>query len=109
MKMRSVAATAIVVVLMAAGLAAGNAHFVWVKIAIGDTVTASGKVAGLGDVPQIHVTLTADARCVNRGGNKPSAGNKQTFSVDGDFPVQNGRAMFISDLDATFQPPCNPP
>jgi hypothetical protein len=60
-------------------------------------------------VPQIHVTLSALAECVNRGGNKPSASNKQAFSASGDFPVQNGKALFALDLEAVFQPACNPP
>lgn len=92
-------------------LLAGNAHFVGVpQFSIdGNSLVASGKVAGLGDVPQIHVELTADAACVNRGGNKPSAENKQTFSAGGDFPVQNGKALFVIELEAVFQPNCTPP
>jgi hypothetical protein len=92
-------------------LLAGNAHFVGVpQIAVsGDSLVASGKVAGLGNVPQIDVTLSADAACVNRGGNKPSAENKQTFSSAGSFPVQNGKALFTLDLEAVFQPACTPP
>ena len=102
---------AILVLLFAVVAFAGNAHFVGLpKISTdGATLTASGKVAGLGNVPQIHVTLSGDAQCVNRGGNKPSAGNKQTFSTEGDFPVQNGKSLFILDVDAVFQPSCNPP
>jgi hypothetical protein len=90
---------------------AGSAHFVGTPtIGIsGNTLTASGKVAGLGNIPQIHVTLTADVACVNPGQNKPSAGNKQTVGAGGDFPVQNGKADFSLTATATFQPSCSPP
>jgi len=91
--------------------AAGHAHFVGVpQIAVsGESLVASGKVAGLGNVPQIDVTLSADAACVNRGNNKPQAENKQTFNSAGSFPVQNGKALFTLDLEAVFQPSCTPP
>ena len=72
-------------------------------------MTAAGKVAGLGAVEQIHVTLTGDAACINPGSNKPQAANKESFSASGDFPVQNGKALFSLDLTATFQPDCTPP
>jgi len=75
----------------------------------GESLMVSGKVAGLGNVPQIDVTLSADAACVNRGGNKPSAENKQSFNAAGSFPVQNGKALFALDLEAVFQPSCTPP
>lgn len=97
--------------LIAVGLVAGNAHFVGVPTvtANGDTLVVSGKVAGLGNVPQIHAELSADAACVNRGNNKPQAANKATFSTSGDFPVQNGKALFVLDLEAVFSPACVPP
>jgi hypothetical protein len=102
---------ALFVISLSAVVAAGNAHFVGVpNVTVnGNTLTVSGKVAGLGNVPQIHVAVSADAQCVNHGGNKPSAGNKQTFSSEGDFPVQNGKALFILELEAIFQPDCAPP
>lgn len=90
---------------------AGNAHFVGVpQISTqGDTAFVSGKVAGLGNVPQIHVSFTGDAQCVNRGNNKPQASNKQSFNAEGDFPVQNGKSNFTLSLDANFVPECSPP
>ena len=92
-------------------LAVSNAHFVGTPTATrtGNTLTVSGKVAGLGDVDVITVTISADAQCVNPGSNKPKAGNKQSFSSSEDVPVQNGKALFSSDLTATFQPDCTPP
>jgi hypothetical protein len=92
-------------------VALGNAHFVGVPsvTTAGDTLIASGKVAGLGNVPQIHVVLSADAACINPGSNKPQAANKASFNAEGDFPVQNGKAVFALSLDATFQPDCVPP
>ena len=96
---------------VAVPLLAGNAHFVGTPDVTenGATLTVSGKVAGLGNVPQIHVELTADAACINGGGHNPDAANKSTFSAGGDFPVQNGKALFELALLATFQPSCNPP
>jgi hypothetical protein len=98
-------------VLIVSTVAAGNAHFVGTpQISVsGNSVTVSGKVAGLGNVPQIDVTVSGDAACVNRGNKNPSAENKDTFSADGTFPVQNGKANFSLSLSATFQPDCTPP
>ena len=44
-----------------------------------------------------------------RSCNKPKASNKQSISSTEDVPVQNGKALFSSDLTATFQPDCTPP
>jgi hypothetical protein len=100
-------------VLMAGAALAGvaGAHFVGTPtISIsGNTITASGKVAGLGSVEQIHVTLNADAQCINPGSNKPKAGNKQSVAAEGDFPAQNGKAEFSLTATAAFQPDCTPP
>jgi hypothetical protein len=92
-------------------LAVSNAHFVGTPTATrsGNTLTVAGKVAGLGDVDVITVTISADGQCVNPGSNKPKAGNKQSFSSTEDVPVQNGKALFSTDLTATFQPDCTPP
>lgn len=90
---------------------AGNAHFVGTPtITIsGSTATVSGKVAGLGNIPQIDVQATADVACVNPGTRKPKAANKQSVGAGGQFPVQNGKAEFSLTLTATFQPTCDPP
>ena len=105
------AALVILILSLSAVVFAGSAHFVGTPtlVVVGDTVTTSGKVAGLGNVPQIHVVLSGDAACVNGGGNHPQAGNKVSFSVEGDFPVQNGKSLFALVMEATFQPVCNPP
>ena len=99
------------VVVFAISLAAGNAHFVGLpQLAVFDsTATVSGKVAGLGNIPQIHVVISGDAACINRGNNHPQAANKEAFSNSGDFPVQNGKALFQLALEATFSPECSPP
>jgi len=89
---------------------AGNAHFVEVSIArSGNTLSASGKIAGLGDEPQVHVVLTFNAACINPGSHHPNAANKESFSAEGDFPVQNGKAEFSLSATATFKPDCTPP
>jgi hypothetical protein len=90
---------------------AGNPHFVG-KISVkvdGNTLTVSGKEAGLGNESQVYIEVSADAYCINRGGKHPKADNKESFSTGGYFPVQNGKANFQLSLTATFQPNCSPP
>lgn len=106
---------ALVAVLAATALAvpaayAGSPHFVTVTDTIsGNTLTVSGKEAGLGNEPQVHIVVTATADCINGGSNHPKATNKTSVSASGDFPVQNGQAQFSLTLTATFQPDCSPP
>jgi hypothetical protein len=100
-----------VFVLAVTTVSAGSPHFVG-KISIervGNNLTVSGKEAGLGNETQVHIEVTADAQCINPGGNHPQAGNKETFSAEGDFPVQNGKANFELTLTAAFSPDCSPP
>jgi hypothetical protein len=106
-----------VLALATAGLAvpaawAGSPHFINNAFTItrsDNTLTVSGKEAGLGDEAQIHVVLSATALCINPGGNHPKAVNKESVSAEGDFPVQNGKANFTLSVTATFQPECSPP
>jgi hypothetical protein len=103
---------AAVATLTVVGVAiAGNAHFVGTpSITVsGNTVTVSGKVAGLGNIEQIDVEVSGDAACVNPGSKKPKAANKQSFSSTSTEPVQNGKANFSDTLTATFSPDCTPP
>jgi hypothetical protein len=90
---------------------AGNPHFVGSPTASlsGNTLTVTGKVAGLGNEPFIRVVVSADAQCVNPGSKKPAADNKEAFSAGGNFPVQNGKADFSVNLTATLQPNCSGP
>ena len=89
---------------------AGNPHFVEVNATTsGNTLTVSGKEAGLGDEDQVHIVVSATAACINGGTNHPKAANKQSVSAAGDFPVQNGKAEFSLTVTATFQPDCSPP
>lgn len=89
---------------------AGSPHFVSVTASrSGDTLTVSGKEAGLGNEAQVHIEVTATAECINGGGKHPKAVNKESVSAEGDFPVQNGKAEFSLELTASFQPDCNPP
>ena len=90
---------------------AGNAHFVGTPTLTidGNSIIVEGKVAGLGNIPQIHVDVTADAQCVNPGTKKPKASNKQSIGAGEDVPVQNGKANFSVTATATFQPDCTPP
>ena len=89
---------------------AGNPHFVTCTETIsGNTITVDGKEAGLGSETQVHIELNATAQCVNPGSNKPKAANKQSLNSAGDFPVQNGQAVFQLSVTASFQPDCSPP
>lgn len=89
---------------------AGSPHFVAVNTSVsGNTLTVSGKEAGLGNEDQVHIVVSATALCINGGGKHPKAVNKTSVSSEGDFPVQNGKADFSLSLTATFQPDCSPP
>jgi hypothetical protein len=106
------AATLLGVALLASPAYAGGPHFVddtVQAVTDGSTLTVSGKEAGLGDEPQVHIVVSATAACVNPGGNKPQAANKVSVSAEGDFPVQNGKTYFGLTLTAVFQPSCSPP
>jgi hypothetical protein len=100
-----------VLVLTAAPALAGNPHFVGAVTVTrsGDTLTASGKIAGLGDEAQVHVVLAADVQCVNPGNNEPQAENKGAVIAEGDFPVQNGKALFTLSGVGVTDPACSPP
>jgi len=91
---------------------AGSPHFVDATVTATRTdnsLVVSGKEAGLGDEDQVHIVVSATAECINPGGHHPKAVNKGTFSSEGDFPVQNGKANFSLTLTASFQPECSPP
>jgi hypothetical protein len=91
---------------------AGSPHFVSNTVTATRTdnsLTVSGKEAGLGDEAQVHIVVSATAECINPGQNHPKAANKESVSSQGDFPVQNGKAEFSLTLTASFQPDCSPP
>ena len=91
---------------------AGSPHFVSNTVTATRTVntlTVTGKEAGLGDEAQVHIVVSATAECINPGSNHPKAANKTSVSAAGDFPVQNGKAEFRLSVTATFQPNCTPP
>ena len=89
---------------------AGSPHFVTADATrTGNTLSVSFKEAGLGNEPQVHVVLSATANCINPGGNKPKAANKESVNAAGDFPVQNGKAEGTLSVTASFQPDCSPP
>ena len=89
---------------------AGSPHFTDVSVTrTGDSLTVSGKEAGLGNETQVHIEVSATALCINNGGNHPKAVNKTSVNAAGDFPVQNGKALFSLVLTAVFQPSCSPP
>ncbi len=84
---------------LAAAALAASPHFVTGPTATQGTnsVTVTGKVAGLGNVTEATFTLSGSASatygCFNKGGNHPSATNKEgptDVSATGTFPVRNG-------------------
>jgi hypothetical protein len=105
--------TAMVALLLLGGQAvlAGSPHFVGgiTVTRVGNTLSVSGKEAGLGNEDQVHIVVSATAQCINPGDHHPKAANKQSVSAEGDFPVQNGKANFSLTVTATFQPDCTPP
>jgi hypothetical protein len=114
--MRRLVPTAIV--LLAAGAVgapvawAGSPHFVANTVSATRTdnsLTVTGKEAGLGDEEQVHIVVEATAECINKGEKHPKAANKESVSEEGSFPVQNGKANFSLTVTATFQPACSPP
>ena len=107
-----VLATLVVAVIIVPIALAGSPHFIASATSAsvsGNTLTVSGKEAGLGDEAQIHIVLTATALCINNGGHHPKAVNKEDVTAAGDFPVQNGKANFTLSVTAVFQPDCSPP
>lgn len=112
---KSLIFTASIAILMLGATAAqatSNAHFVGTPTATrnDDTLTVSGKVAGLGDVDEITVTVTGDVACINPGDKHPRAANKESFSFTETVPVQNGKALFSVTIDGSLiDPSCSPP
>jgi hypothetical protein len=95
-----------------AAFAVSNAHFVGSPTATrsDDTLTVSGKVAGLGNVDTIFVEVSGTVSCINPGAKHPKAANKEAFDASGDFPVQNGKALFSFTIDGSqIDPNCSPP
>lgn len=115
MRLRKFIAPAVIAAAAVFGFAApamaGSPHFVGTPTftTSGSTITVSAKEAGLGDEDQIHVVLSADALCINGGGNHPKAVNKTTVTAAADEPVQNGKSNYTLTATAVFQPACSPP
>jgi hypothetical protein len=114
--MRAVLGAVLVLALVAMAVLppavrAGSPHFVndITVTRSGNTITVSGKEAGLGDEDQVHVVVTLSAACINPGSKHPKAANKESFSAEGDFPVQNGKAEFSLSVTVAFKPDCTPP
>ena len=95
-----------------AALAVSRAHFVGTPTATRNdsTLTISGKVAGLGNVEEITVTITGDVACINPGSKHPRAANKEALTGGATVPVQNGKADFSVTTDVPdISPSCSPP
>jgi len=90
---------------------AGSPHFVGAPTATrtDNSLTVSGKEAGLGDEEQVNIVVTATAECINKGEKHPKAENKEALSAESTVPVQNGKANFSLTVTASFSPSCSPP
>ncbi|MHB9861021.1 hypothetical protein [Streptomyces sp. YIM S03343] len=99
------------IAFLAPTASAVSAHFVGTPTATrsGNSLTVSGKEAGLGNQQTVNIQVTANAACINPGGQGPNAANKQAVAGGGQFPVQNGKANFTVTVTATFKPSCSPP
>jgi hypothetical protein len=87
----ALSAMSLAIILVPRPAFAGEPHFVDSTVTAtrsGDTLTVSGKEAGLGDGLQVHIVVTATALCINNGGNRPKAVNKADLTASDDFPVQ---------------------
>lgn len=104
-----------VLALLAAGAVgapvalAGSPHFVGAVTATrtDNSLTVSGKEAGLGDEAEVNILVSVTAECINKGENHPKAANKETLSTGENVPVQNGKANFSLTVTATLK--CSPP
>jgi hypothetical protein len=89
---------------------AGSPHFITVSATRTDnSLTVSGKEAGLGNEEQVNIVVSATAGCINGGAKHPKAENKESLSTGENVPVQNGKANFSLTVTATFKPSCAPP
>jgi hypothetical protein len=90
---------------------AGSPHFVGAVTATrtDNSLTVSGKEAGLGDEEQVNIVVSATAECINKGEKHPKAENKESLSTGENVPVQNGKAIFSLTVTATTKPSCSPP
>jgi hypothetical protein len=115
MRKSFIVATAAIATLMLGATAAqatSNAHFVGTPTATRNdsTLTISGKVAGLGQVEVITVTISGDVACINPGSKHPKAANKEALTGGADVPVQNGKANFsVTTNVPSIDPSCSPP
>jgi hypothetical protein len=91
-----------VVITVGSTLAASGHYVKGPSVSVsGNTVTVSGKAAGLGNIPSTDITLsgsiTLESYCVNHGSNKPQGPRfSETLPVSsgGDFAVRNGSVTF---------------
>ena len=107
----TVLALLVAVAIGAPAALGGSPHFVGAPTATrtDNSLTVSGKEAGLGDEEQVNIVVTATAECINKGEKHPKAANKEALSAGATVPVQNGKANFSLTVTASFSPSCSPP
>ena len=81
----------------------------------GNTLTVSGRAAGLGNVGSVTIdldgTVDVSSRCYTKSNNKPQAANKQeTINVDQEqnVPARNGSVTFSFDVTPLSTLTCPP-
>src|SRR5258708_2325256 len=93
------------VVAFASPALADSPHFIYANVTAVTTssLTVAFKEAGLDhSLNSVVISVSADAQCVNPGGNKPQAANKQSFSASGVFSVSNGNATGSETVTAVL-------
>lgn len=80
-----------------------------------NSLTVSGKAAGLGNIGSVDISLTGSvtvsSRCYTKSNNKPQAANKQeTLPVDqeGTFAARNGSVTFLFTVTPLSTLTCPP-
>ena len=98
--------------LMTAPAFAGKGHFNSISFSLGESLTASGVLAGYGNIDVIVALVgsgTGKATCTNKGGNEAPGQNPITVQVSGIQEVsasliENGSAPFHVVTDAPPMP-----
>jgi len=108
----SILAALVALSLMTAPAFAGRGHLKGVSFSLGESLTASGELAGYGNIDVIVALVgsgTGIATCTNKGGNEAPGQNPIKVTVSGIQEVsasliENGSAPFYVVTDAPPMP-----
>ena len=87
---------------------AGSPHFVGTPTVTrdGNSLTVSGKEAGLGNETQVEIQISVQAACLNPGQNFPQAANKETFMQTRHVPGAERQGRLHADRDGHVPAEC---